>query len=73
MADKYNMDFINSLGPLMVKTWGDETTYALYVFCIETGCMTMNVCVKPQNLHFDDVKEFVDWNGDTYDPDGFYL
>lgn len=71
--DKYNFDFINSISPLMVRMYGDNNTHDLELFCVQTGCMTMNVSGLPQNIHFDDVKEFVDWNGDIYQPEQFYL
>lgn len=72
MADLLNLEKINSLlHPLQVKLIGGDSWELLYV-CVETGCLTINVCGMLQHGHIEDVSKLIDGDGTEYDIDEFY-
>lgn len=75
-GDQFSYDFINSKGQLYVQQWGDTGNswwWPLLEFCVQTGCISVDVCGMRQPMHFDNVKHFRDDNGTIYDPEEFYL
>ena len=74
MADMLNMRHINSLPhPLSARSLGNkEYWWPVEQICVETGCMTIDVCGKAENKHIGDVGMFRDSAGFEHDPDSFY-
>tara|TARA_R110000744_G_scaffold332082_1_gene437492 strand:+ start:1194 stop:1427 length:234 start_codon:yes stop_codon:yes gene_type:complete len=64
--------FINSR-QWMVQLIGDESRFDLHQICIQTGCLTFDVCGKSQGGHIGDVSKFIDWDGNEFEIDDFYI
>jgi hypothetical protein len=75
MTDMLNMEYINSLPqPFIVTFYGDNCAWPVIDICVETGCMSIDVCgIHQGGKHISDVKKLVDCDGIEYDIDTFYL
>lgn len=72
MTDKLNMEAINALPhPLIARFCGGEEWPVLDI-CVETGLMRIDVCGRTQPMHFSDVTDLRDGDGETHDADDFY-
>tara|TARA_R110000851_G_scaffold332934_1_gene510494 strand:- start:2143 stop:2367 length:225 start_codon:yes stop_codon:yes gene_type:complete len=57
----------------MVKFVGNDSLFDLHHICVETGCLTFDVCGKSQNGHIGDVSKFIDWDGNEFEIDDFHM
>lgn len=73
MADKLNMDYINSLPqPFMAKTiCGGE--WPVHTICVQTALVWIDVVGKFGVISISDVDTFIDMEGGVHDPDSFWL
>lgn len=72
MKDLLRIDYINSLPQPFMATFYGGDEWPVYEICVDTGCMTIDVCGKSQPMHIDNVKHFTDIDGDVHDVDTFY-
>lgn len=72
MGDILKEGFINSR-PWAVKPFCSDTAYDLEVICVQTGCLRFNVSGKSQLSHIDEISKFIDWDGNEFDVDDFYI
>lgn len=75
MPDILKMDYINSLGQLYASDSVGEPVFwwPVLAICVETGCMTVDVVGKQQNMHISGVFKFKDDYNNHYQPDDFYV
>lgn len=72
MSDLLRIGYINDLPqPFMAKLLGGDEWEVLFI-CVETGCMTINVCGLSQPTHINEVDYFVDADGGKHDSETFY-
>ena len=69
--DILNQNKINSICPIIVNMSGDN--YDLEFVCVETGLARINVMGMSQNCEWSDFSKIMDWDGNEYDPDSFYI
>lgn len=73
MSDLLDMNKINSLPhPLYVRLLSDSTWWPLYMVCVETGLLKIDVYGKLDRSEFAEVMELMDSDGGKHDPDDFY-
>ncbi len=74
MGDILDMEKFNSLPqPVTAILYGDTSGYWIETLCVQTGCMRLDVMGKIDLSHFDNVKHLVDIDGNTHDPDDFWI
>lgn len=72
MADKLKFDAINALQhPLIAHRCGGDR-WPILDIDVETGLMRIDVVGRSQPIHFSELLQIEDGNGDMHDPDVFY-
>jgi len=68
------IDKINALQPpLFIRKWGNkEWWWPVYDIGVDVALVRIDVCGMLDRLHFADVAQIKDGNGDMHNPDDFY-
>jgi len=63
----------NSLPAPVTAVLFGGSKYWIDTLCVQTGCMSIDVCGMLDKSHFSDVKQLIDIDGGIHDPDDFWL
>ena len=73
MADVLSIEKINGLQhPITARFYGGDE-WMVELIDVQTGLMRIDVCGKSQRMHFDEVTQLVDVNGESHDSDYFWV
>ncbi len=72
MSDKLRMDYINSLPQPFIARLCGGSEWPVHDIDVETGLIRLDVMGKLDVSHIGNVREFVDADWQTHDPDTFY-
>jgi len=71
-SDLLRMDYINGLPQPFIGRQLGGWEWPIYEICVETGCITMDVCGKLQPTHIGEFTAFIDASGVVHSADDFY-
>lgn len=71
--DKLKKDYINSLPQPFIAVFYGGDQWPLEDIDTQTGMLRIDVCGKLQVKHIEDVKHFIDANGDIHEVNSFYV